>query len=93
MSTSPREIDHLFQSQLYLHFHEDSLDDKRTDQEGAFIEQCCQLRSGQKILDLACGHGRHSHYFAEKNYGVTGVDINQAFLEIAGKVAGERDYK
>lgn len=39
-----------------------------------------RIRSGGTILDLACGNGRHSRYFAQLGYRVTAVDINTASL-------------
>jgi cyclopropane fatty-acyl-phospholipid synthase-like methyltransferase len=35
-----------------------------------------QLEKGSKILDLACGKGRHSIYMSEKGYDVLGVDLS-----------------
>ena len=32
------------------------------------------LPAGGEVLDLACGGGRHSHYFLERGHGVTAVD-------------------
>ncbi len=43
-----------------------------------------------KILDLACGHGRHANRLAEITFNVTGIDIMPGFLEIAKKDAIER---
>lgn len=34
------------------------------------------LQPSQKILDLACGKGRHSIYLAQKGFDVTGVDLS-----------------
>lgn len=36
-----------------------------------------------KILDAACGAGRHSIKFAEKGYNVTGFDLSTTLLNIA----------
>ncbi len=83
MSTSSKQIDQLFQSQLYLYFHENILTEERTKQECAFIEKCCVTPNSGLILDLACGHGRHTNILAKKGYEVTGVDINTDFLKIA----------
>ncbi len=44
-----------------------------------------------RILDLACGHGRHANYLAELGHRVTGVDITAGLLEIAKKDAEERE--
>lgn len=49
-----------------------------------------ELDKPMKILDLACGHGRHANRLAELGHSVTGVDITSGFLEIAKKDAQER---
>lgn len=41
------------------------------------------------ILDLACGTGRHSILFAQKNYRVTAVDLSRNLLSIARKATEE----
>jgi len=40
------------------------------------------LREGGKVLDVACGSGRHSRYFAERGHAVDAVDRDS--LAIAG---------
>ncbi len=41
----------------------------------------------QKILDLACGRGRHANYLAAINYDVTGLDLSPASIDYAIKQA------
>lgn len=48
------------------------------------------IKKGEKILDLACGHGRHSIKLKERGYDVIGVDINEKFLEVAREQAEEK---
>ena len=48
-----------------------------------WLEQCIKyLPAGGRVLDLACGSGRHSRYLAEKNHPVLAVDRNK--LALAG---------
>ncbi|MBN1434695.1 class I SAM-dependent methyltransferase [Candidatus Fermentibacterales bacterium] len=47
-------------------------------------------RSGEKVLDLCCGPGRHSIELARLGFRVTGVDRTRAFVEAAGKSALEQ---
>jgi len=35
-----------------------------------------QLASGARVLDVACGHGRHARWFAQRGCRVTAVDID-----------------
>jgi len=46
-----------------------------------------KLENGKKVLDLACGTGRHSILFAKRGYLVTGVDLSELLLDQAKKRA------
>jgi len=48
------------------------------------------LRAGARILDLGCGEGRDSVFFAEQGFDVTGLDSSVAGLEKAGRLADGR---
>ncbi|HPF67011.1 MAG TPA: class I SAM-dependent methyltransferase [Flavobacteriales bacterium] len=41
------------------------------------------LGRGHRVLDLACGRGRHAHWFNEAGLQVTGVDISEESIEEA----------
>lgn len=41
------------------------------------------LSPNARIMDLACGKGRHARYLAEKGYDVTGLDISAASIAFA----------
>lgn len=43
-----------------------------------------------KILDLACGKGRHSIYLNSKGYDVVGVDLSENNIKIANQSANEK---
>lgn len=51
------------------------------------IEKILRLRKGAKVLDVACGAGRHSIELARRGYAVTGVDLSEALLEEARRAA------
>ncbi len=85
MQTSLRDLNSLFHNHPYLYFYQDILTGELTAQECSFIEKSCNIQKRINILDLACGHGRHSNYFAQRNHKVTGIDINNDFLEMARK--------
>ncbi|SMD34461.1 Methyltransferase domain-containing protein [Reichenbachiella faecimaris] len=42
-----------------------------------------QMKPNAKILDLACGKGRHSIYLNEKGFDVTGVDLSEENIKYA----------
>lgn len=54
-----------------------------------FLIETLGLTGSEKILDLACGFGRHSLEFARRGYTVVGVDITKAYVEDAKKQAKE----
>jgi cyclopropane fatty-acyl-phospholipid synthase-like methyltransferase len=48
------------------------------------------LPAGARVLDLACGKGRHSRYLAEQGYDVTGLDISEQSIVFARQFEHER---
>jgi SAM-dependent methyltransferase len=52
-----------------------------------FLEQCGVLRPGQRILDIACGGGRHSLAMARRGAVVTGLDVGPAAIATARRRA------
>lgn len=58
-----------------------------TSREIAFLEQCGLLQPGRRILDLACGGGRHSLAMAQQGAHVTGIDIGPAAIATAQRRA------
>lgn len=52
-----------------------------------FLIETLKLRGGEKILDLACGFGRHSLQLARRGFDVTGVDITPAYIAYASEQA------
>lgn len=47
------------------------------------ITQYLSIPEGSKILDLACGKGRHSVYLNSIGYDVTGVDLSKNSIDFA----------
>mgnify|MGYP000009982741 FL=1 len=52
-----------------------------------FLIKQLQLKGTEKILDLACGFGRHSLEFARRGYDVTGIDITPAYIDYTNEQA------
>lgn len=50
-----------------------------------FMINIMKLSGNERILDLACGFGRHSLEFARRGYQVVGVDITKDYIEDAQK--------
>lgn len=52
--------------------------------------QALALPSGARVLDLACGKGRHARYLAEQGFDVIGLDISDASIAFARQFEHER---
>ena len=55
-----------------------------------FLREQFAIQPGERVLDLACGAGRHAVPLAELGYAVTGLDISAQFLSEARRFAQER---
>ena len=54
-----------------------------TEHQVDFIITALGLCGTERILDLACGYGRHAISFARRNFTVVGVDITKAYIDDA----------
>jgi 2-polyprenyl-3-methyl-5-hydroxy-6-metoxy-1,4-benzoquinol methylase len=72
-----------FFGKYYLKTHLPVLTEEKTIEETDFIEEALKLTKGASILDVPCGHGRHSIQLARRGYNVTGVDIQPDFIALA----------
>lgn len=80
----------VFEANDYLYFYQEMIKDEYTTEEVAFLIQTLSLDSPKKILDLACGHGRHANNLAGFGHDVTGIDQSQEFLDIASEEAEKK---
>ncbi|MCL2301087.1 MAG: class I SAM-dependent methyltransferase [Firmicutes bacterium] len=58
-----------------------------TENQVEFIIKALGLKGGERILDLACGYGRHALALARRGFKLVGVDITPAYIEDATKSA------
>lgn len=49
-----------------------------------------EQKHSTRVLDLACGKGRHSRYMASKGFDVTGLDLSHKSIEYAQQFETER---
>jgi len=71
----------------YLNTYVDIVTPELTEKQISFLLKCLQLKKGARILDLACGHGRHAIELARRGHNVTGLDFSKHFIDIAKKDA------
>lgn len=53
----------------------------------SLIEAVTRIVQGAKVLDMACGRGRHARLLALQGFKVTGVDLSPSAIETARKMA------
>ncbi|RPJ28509.1 MAG: class I SAM-dependent methyltransferase [Chloroflexi bacterium] len=82
-------LEAVFEVEDYLFAYRDDLTDERSDAEVASLVKLLELDSPMKILDLACGFGRHTNRLAALGHSVTGVDYMPGFLRLAREKATE----
>jgi len=56
---------------------------ERNSAEVDFIESALKIPKGGRVLDVACGHGRHAIELAKRGYQVTGIDFSPRFIKMA----------
>jgi SAM-dependent methyltransferase len=78
-----------FSSDLYLavYRHRNEEDAKKIIN---LIKDTIQLQDSAKILDAACGAGRHANYLLSLGYDVSGFDLSRTLLKIAVEEAKEK---
>ncbi|HLW70479.1 MAG TPA: class I SAM-dependent methyltransferase [Candidatus Binataceae bacterium] len=60
---------------------------ERAEKETVFVAEVLELKPGARVLDLCCGPGRHALSLAQRGFRVTGLDLNQAYLDAAQRAA------
>jgi SAM-dependent methyltransferase len=67
----------------YFEIYRDLFPEERTAAEADGIVSLLGLGDGARVLDLACGHGRHAISLGKRGFDVTGYDLSGVFLERA----------
>ncbi|MCX7877811.1 MAG: class I SAM-dependent methyltransferase [Ignavibacteria bacterium] len=68
---------------LEIYSHRDARDASKI---VSLITSKIRLPENSKVLDVACGNGRHSILFARKGFIVTGIDISDFLIKEAEKL-------
>jgi SAM-dependent methyltransferase len=53
----------------------------------ALIQQTTNVKHEARVLDMACGRGRHAKLLAERGFRVTGVDLSPQAIKTAQEMA------
>jgi SAM-dependent methyltransferase len=89
MAEAGFDFDGIF-NEDYLYFYETFLTDEQSDRDATLITRLLDLRPGERVLDLPCGHGRIANRLAAAGYVVTGLDASELFLSRAREDAARR---
>ena len=83
------ELETVFEVEDYLFTYREDLNDERSQAEVDSVVRLLELETPLKILDLACGFGRHANRLAALGHQVTGGDYMPGFLALARRQAAE----
>jgi len=89
MSVLPKEI----AEDWYVEAFADTADMAWTDRTESEVDRVMKIlrpQGGERVLDLACGSGRHSLELRRRGFDVVGGDISPELLEIARREASEQ---
>jgi len=64
----------------YFEIYRDAFPAEHTAAQVDGIVSLLGLDTGARVLDLACGHGRHAILLAKRGFDVTGYDLSEVFL-------------
>lgn len=84
------DFEAVFDVDDYLLYYGEILTDELSDRQVGFLTRELDLTAPLRILDLACGFGRHANRLAALGHEVTGIDLMPGFLEIARDDAASR---
>jgi D-alanine-D-alanine ligase len=91
MSDFNNSVKTSYHDSVYLYTDGFKLKEETTKRDCDTIIKYLELKPGDCILDLACGHGRHSLELAQRNLGsLVGLDISSQALEIARNNANQQ---
>ena len=88
VEVDPRWYEGFFDRE-WLEFRDETAPAERTQSEVDFVLDALALEPGARILDVACGHGRHSLELARRGFRVTGLDLSEPSLDLARAAAAE----
>ena len=77
-----------FETWFNTHYYHILYQNRNDKEAQAFIDNLLAYLSpskNAKILDLACGKGRHARFIAEKGFDVTGIDLATDSIAAAKK--------
>lgn len=81
------------ESGSYLKDHKDYFTKKQLDIDVSFLRKALELKKEDKILDLACGDGRHTLELKKRGFDIAGLDFSDFLLKTAIEKAREENVQ
>lgn len=78
---------------IYLQDHKKYFSEKQLQKDVNFLIDVLKLDKKDKILDLACGHGRHAIELARRGFNIDGLDFSNYLLGVARKNAKRKNLQ
>lgn len=77
----------------YLKEHKNYFSKKQLQKDVDFIIDVLNLNKKDKILDIACGHGRHTLELAKRDFNMDGLDFSDYLLKVAKEYAKQKNLQ
>ena len=77
----------------YLKDHKDYFTKKQLDIDVSFLRCALSFKKTDKILDLACGDGRHTLEIMKKGFDIDGLDFSNFLIKTAMEKARKENIK
>ncbi|MGE5276715.1 MAG: SAM-dependent methyltransferase [Acidobacteriota bacterium] len=78
---------------LFVEFWQAAIPAESTRSDIEFLQKHLRLEPGCRVLDVPCGHGRHSLELAQRGCRMTGLDFSEDALSAARRSAAENDLR
>lgn len=77
----------------YLEEHKEYFSPKQLRKDVNFLVNALKLKKKDRILDIACGNGRHTIELKKRGYNVNGLDFSSYLIRIAKKQAKKENIE
>lgn len=77
----------------YLKEHKNYFSEMQLKKDVDFLIGVLKLKKTDKILDLACGHGRHTIELKKKGFNIEGLDFSDYLIKIAKECAKKENLQ
>ncbi len=78
---------------FYLEEHKEYFSLKQLKKDVDFIIEVLKLKKMDKILDIACGNGRHTIELKKRGFDIEGLDFSDYLIKIAKKQAKQENLE